>query len=88
MEATLTKLGTTTGLARYLMDSALVTKNPDLAENVLYALRRAIMASLAKHVSKYLMNLKIYNPVNLWANIEKYYDVNVNKANVMLYEIK
>ena len=87
MEDTLTKLGTA-GLARYLTDSALVAKNPDLAESVFYALRRATMNGLAKHVSEDLMNLKIYNPIDLWSNIEKYYDVNVNKANVILYEIK
>ena len=87
MEDTLTKLGTA-GLARYLTDPALAVKNPDLAESVFYALRRATMNGLAKHVSEDLINQKIYNPTNLWSNIEKYYDVNVNKANVILYEIK
>jgi len=38
MEDTLTKLGTA-GLARYLTDTALVAKNPDLTESVFYALR-------------------------------------------------
>ena len=87
MEDTLTKLGTA-GLARYLTDSAVVAKNPDLAESVFYALRRATMNGLAKHVSEDLINLQIFNPIDLWSNIEKYYDVNVNKANVILYEIK
>ena len=87
MEDTLTKLGTA-GLARYLTDAGIVAKNSDLGESVFYPLRRATMNGLAKHVSEDLMHQKIYNPTNLWSNIEKYYDVNVNKANVILYEIK
>lgn len=87
MKDTLTKLGTA-GLARYLIDSALVVNNPDLAESFFYAPMIATMAGLAKHVSKDLMNQKIYDPVYLWANTENYYDVNVNKANVILYEIE
>lgn len=35
------------------------------------------------------MNLKIYNPIDLRANVEKYYDVNLyKKASFILYEVK
>ena len=87
LEDTLTKLGTA-GLARYLSDTRLVTQNPDLMESVFYALRRATMNGLTKHVSEDLITKKVYDPVQLWSNIKNYYDVNVNKANVILYEIK
>mgnify|MGYP003321225643 FL=1 len=83
----MTKLGTA-GLARYLSDTTLVTQNPDLAESVFYALRRATMNGLAKHVSEDLITKKVYDPVQLWPNIKNYYDVNVNKANVISYKIK
>ena len=46
------------------------------------------MNGLAKHVSEDLITKKVYDPVQLWSNIKIYYNVNVNKANVILYKIK
>ena len=79
MEDTLTKLGTA-GLARYLTEPTLVASNPEVAESVFYALRRATMSGLAKHVSEDLMGKKNYSPIDLWKNIEQYYDVNFEQG--------
>jgi len=46
------------------------------------------MSGLAKHVSEDLINKGNCNPIDLLKNIERYYDCNVNKTNVILYEIK
>lgn len=87
MEDTLTKLGTV-GLARYLSNRTTVLSNLKIAESVFYALRQATMAGVAKHVSEDLIQKGNCNPVDLWNDIERYYDCNVNKANVILFEIK
>ena len=87
LEDTLAKLGTG-GLVRYISDTAVVKYNPDLVESAFYALQRANTVGLGKHVSKELMSKKIYNPIQLWTNIETYYNNNINKADVILYKIK
>ena len=87
MEDTQNKLGSA-GLARYLTDPTLVKSHPDVAESVFYALRQATHDGLAKSLSQSLMNRGLHDPTMLWSDLKGYYDTHVNKANVVLYEIK
>ena len=76
------------GLVGFLTDKPLITKHPEMAVSVFYALRAALQGGTASTLSTALYDEKQYDPSLLWKSIEAWYDTAVNRANVVLFEVK
>ena len=76
------------GLIHFLNDTLIITKSPKLATSVFYALRAALQNGTAPNFATALYNDNNYSPLELWTNIEQWYDTLVNHANVVLFEVK
>ena len=69
-------------------DPSTVTKQPEMATSVFYALRAALQNGTASNFATALYDDNNFNPLDLWRNIEQWYDTSVNRANVVLFEVK
>ena len=87
LDSTMNKLGQA-GLARYLTDSQCVDDNKEVAEAVFFALRAAIQGGNARSLATALYDKGIRDPCQLWTDLQKYYDTDINRANVVLFEVK
>ena len=76
------------GLVGFLTDKPLITKHPEMAVSVFYALRAALQGGTASTLSTALYDEKQYDPSLLWKSIEAWYNTVVNRANVVLFEVK
>ena len=76
------------GLTNYLSDATLYVKNKELAESVFYTIREALTGGVASSHAETLVDRDTLNPTILWSNLLKYYDTDLNRANVVLFEIK
>ena len=76
------------GLIRFTTDSPTVTKHPEMATSVFYALRAALQNGTAPNFATALYDDNKCNPLELWQNIEQWYDTSVNRANAVLFEVK
>ena len=76
------------GLIRFTNDPSTVTKQPEMATSVFYALRAALQNGMASNFATDLYDDKTCNPLDLWQNIEQWYDTLVNRTNVVLFEVK
>ena len=76
------------GLVGFLTNKSLISKHPEMAVSVFYALRAALQGSTASTLSTALYNEKQYDPSLLWTSIEAWYDTVVNRANVVLFAVK
>ena len=76
------------GLIRFTNDPSTVTKHPKMATSVFYALQAALQNGMASNFATALYDDNKCNPLNLWWNIEQWYDTLVNHANVVLFEVK
>ena len=76
------------GLIRFTNDPSTVTKQPEMATSVFYALRAALQNGTASNFDTALYDDNQCNPLNLWRNIEQLYDTLVNHAYVVLFEVK
>ena len=66
----------------------MVTKHPEIATSVFYALRAALQNGTAPNFATALYGDNKCNPLELWQNIEQWYDTSVYRANVVLFEVK
>ena len=76
------------GLIHFLNDTIIITKSPKLATSVFYMLRAALQNGTVANFTTVLYDDNNYNPLELWTNTEQWYDTLVNRANVVLFEIK
>ena len=76
------------GLIHFLNDTLIIAKSPELATSVFYTLRAALQNGMAANFATALYDDNNYNPLELWTNIEQWYDTLVNHANVVLFEVK
>ena len=76
------------GLIRFLNDTLIITKSPELATSVFYALQATLQNGMVSNFMTALYDDNNYNPLELWTNIEQWYDTSVNCANVVLFEVK
>ena len=76
------------GLICFLNDTLIITKSPELATSVFYALWAALQNGMAANFAPALYDGNNYNPLELWTNIEQWYDTLVDCANVVLFEVK
>ena len=63
-------------------------KYPDVAEAVFYALRSAVYGGQAQSIAQKMLDDKNYDPSELWECLENYYNTALNRANVVLFDIK
>ena len=76
------------GLIHFTNDPPMVTKHPELATSVFYALWAALQNGTASNFATALYNDNKCNPLKLWKNIKPWYETSVNRANVVLFEVK
>ena len=76
------------GLICFTTDPPTVTKHPEMATSVFYALRAALQNGTASNFATALYDDNKCNPLELWQNIEQWYDTSVNHANMVLFEVK
>ena len=86
-EATINVMGTA-GFGRFLDDPGMTDKHPELAESVFYALRGAVHGGQAQSIAQGMLDNKEVDPVPLWLALEDYYDTTLNRANVVLFDIR
>jgi hypothetical protein len=65
-----------------------VSKHPEIAESVFYSLRGAVRGGMAQSIAQKMLDDKNLDPMALWSELEDYYDTALNRANVVLFEIR
>ena len=76
------------GLIHFTTDPTMITKYPELATSVFYALGAALQNGTASNFATALYDDNKCNTVELWKNIKQWYDTSVNHANMVLFEVK
>ena len=65
------------GLIRFTNDPSMVTKHPEMAKSVFYALQAALQNGTVSNLATALYNDNKCNPLDLWRNIEQWYDTSL-----------
>jgi hypothetical protein len=76
------------GLARYLTDKEFAEENKEVAEAVFFSLRASIHGGNVHSLATALYDKGICDPFCLWSDMQAYYDTSINRANVVLCEVK
>jgi len=75
-------------LRSFLTDATLQSTHKIVAESVFYALKKALTGGNAKHKATVLADKDQFSPSVLWLQLITHYDTPLNRANVILYEIR
>ena len=86
-ESTINILGTA-GFGRFLDETTWTDMYPEVSESVLYALRGAVHGGQAQSIAQSMLDDKQLDPVVLWSGLESYYNTALNRANVVLFDIR
>ena len=86
-ESTINILGTA-GFGRFLDEGEMAVKHPEVAESVFYSLRGAVHGGQAQSTAQGMLDDKQLLPEKLWAKLEEYYNTALNRANVVLFDIR
>ena len=86
-ESTVNTLGQG-GLSDYITLPSFASRTPQIAQSVFYAMRSALQDGTASHLCRALYDKKDLDPFKLMESIDKYYDTPVNKANVVLHQVR
>lgn len=86
-ESTINVLGAA-GLGRFLTDTQMLSKHQSVGESVFYALRGAVHGGQAQSIAQGMMDDTCLDSVALWSRLEAYYDTALNRANVVLFDIR
>ena len=86
-ESTINMLGTA-GFGRFLDDDTMISKHPEVAESVFYSLRGAVHGGQAQSIAQGMLDDKQLDPASLWSDLEDYYNTALNRANVVLFNIR
>ena len=78
----------TAGFGRFLTDDQMPVKHSVVGESVFYALRGAVHGGQAQSIAQRMLDKTRLNPVSLWSALEEYYDTALNRANVVLFDIR
>lgn len=76
------------GFGRFLSDASATTKHPDIAESVFYSLRAAVHGGQAQSIAQAMLDENRLDPVELWSALAAYYDTALNRANVVLFDVR
>jgi hypothetical protein len=85
--STMNQLGQA-GLAHYLTDANVVSSNKEVAEAVFYAICSSFQGGHAHSLATALYDAKTLNPFQLWSDIVAYYYTDINRANIILFDVK
>lgn len=86
-ELTINILGTA-GFGRFLDDPTMSQKHPEVAESVFYALQGAVHGGQAQSIAQAMLDDKSLDQMQLWTSLEEYFDTTLNRANVVMFEIR
>jgi hypothetical protein len=86
-ESTINVLGAA-GLGRFLTDQETRLKHVSVGESVFYALRGAVHGGQAQSIAQGMLDDSRLDSVALWSGLEEYYDTALNRANVVLFDIR
>ena len=86
-ESTIDQLGSA-GCFKFLDDESMVVKHPGVSESVFFALRGAVRGGQAQSIAQALVDEKRNTPMALWSALEEYYNTALNRANVVLFNIR
>jgi hypothetical protein len=86
-ESTMNWLGQA-GLAHYLTDANVVSSNKEVAEVVFYVIRSSLQGGDAGSLAMALYDAKTLDPFWLSSDIVAYYDTDINRANIILFDVK
>lgn len=86
-ESTINVLGAA-GLGRFLTDNQMLAKHVSVGESVFYALRGAVHGGQAQSIAQGMLDDTCLDSVALWSRLEVYYDTALNRANVVLFDIR
>ena len=86
-ESTINILGTA-GYGDFVEEDDMAGRHPEIAKSVFYALRTAVYGGEAQSIAQAMLDDKVYDPFALWMQLETYYDTSLNRANIVLYEIR
>ena len=78
----------TAGYSRFLTDEALPAKHVSVSEGVFHSLRGALRDGQAHYMAQALVDDGKLDPVELWKKLEAYYDTALNRANVVLFDVR
>ena len=76
------------GLGRFLDEMAHVSGNVEVAESVFYAVTASLTEGTAHYHAQNLIEQKTLNPFLLWKTLDAYFDTDLNRSNIVLYEIQ
>jgi hypothetical protein len=86
-ESTINMLGTA-GFGRFLDEDTMISRHPEVAESVFYSLRGAVHGGQAQSIAQGMLDDKRLDPAALWSDLEDYYNTALNRANVVLFDIR
>jgi hypothetical protein len=86
-ESTINVLGAA-GMGRFLTDKQMLAKHASVGESVFYALRGAVHGGQAQSIAQGMLDETRLDSVALWSGLEDYYDTALNRANVVLFDIR
>jgi hypothetical protein len=86
-DATVTTLGIY-GFDIFLRNDAEVAKYPGFGQSVFYLIRAAVHGGQAQSIAQAMVDDEMFDPVKLWIGLGAYYDTAVNRANVVLFDVR
>jgi hypothetical protein len=86
-DSTMNRLGQA-GLAHYLTDADVVSSNKEVAKAVFYAIHSSLQGGDARSLVMALYDAKTLDPFWLWSDIVAYYDTVINRANIILFDLR
>jgi hypothetical protein len=86
-DATVTTLGIY-GFDIFLRDDAEVAKYPGFGQSVFCLIRAAVHGGQAQSIAQAMVDDEMFDPVKLWKGLGAYYDTAVNRANVVLFDVR
>lgn len=86
-ESTIDRLGAA-GCFDFLVDETMASKHPSMSQSVFFSLRGAVRAGHAQSIAQALVDEQRNTPMILWSELESYYNTALNRANVVLYNIR
>ena len=76
------------GFSNFLTSSDEVIRHPSVGQSVFYILRTAVHGGQAQSIAQAMVDDNTLDPVALWSGLEDYYDTAVNRANVVLFDVR
>ena len=76
------------GFSVFLTNKDEVAKYPSIGQSVFYLLRTAVHGGQAQSIAQSMVDDNALDPVALWSGLEEYYDTAVNRANVVLFDVR